>query len=164
MPPISEFYASTVVKVKVDFSLAGFSGAPASVTSALGVEPDWHLEKGDTWITSWGQTRTAAENSWGLESRTDSKDANDHLRELLNRLASRRGAFRPEWGEPSFGILWKGNYLYAGSGPFYEADVLEGVAELGAAIWQDIYQVDQEGGAEVDELSRIPKRFFSGGA
>jgi hypothetical protein len=40
--------------------------------------------------------------------------------------------------------LWEGNYLYAGSGPFYEADVIAGIATLGADLWQDIYQIDED--------------------
>jgi hypothetical protein len=92
-------------------------------------------------------------------SASNSKDINDHLRQLLVRLGAAKAPFDPEWGEPQFGILWKGNYLYAGSGPFYEPDVIAGVAGLGAALYQDIYQVDQDD-SEVEnksEVRRIPR-------
>jgi len=55
-------------------------------------------------------------------------------------------------------VLWKGNYLYAGSGPFYETDVLKGIACFDAELYHDIYQIDQSEG-EIEnrsEFKRIP--------
>ena len=81
-------------------------------------------------------------------------------------MSSGGGEIGTDWGERSFNVLWKGNYLYAGSGPFYEADVVAEVAELDAAIWQGIYQVDQadEELETESEFKRIPKAFFTGDA
>jgi len=49
--------------------------------------------------------------------------------------------------------------LYAGSGPFYESDVLKGIACFDAELYHDIYQIDQREG-EIEnrsEFKRIPK-------
>ncbi len=56
-------------------------------------------------------------------------------------------------------MLWKGNYLYAGSGPFYESDVLKGIARFDSDLYQDIYQIDQSEDeiANKSEFKRIPK-------
>lgn len=66
---------------------------------------------------------------------------------------------RTEFGRPSFSVTWFGNYLYAGSGPYYEADVLRGIASWDAMLWHDIYQVDQEENPPIGKqgLIRIPK-------
>ncbi len=82
-------------------------------------------------------------NSWGIKSNSDSKDVNVHIRELLDRIMPVRARIREEW-DPSFGVVWKGNYLYAGSGPYYERDVLEGIAMLDAELYHDIYQIDDD--------------------
>jgi hypothetical protein len=70
---------------------------------------------------------------------------------LIHRLAHVAPNYPPELGAPSFSVLWVGNYLYAGSGPFFEADVIAGVARLKASLYQDIYQVDE--GLEEDGMA-----------
>ena len=49
--------------------------------------------------------------------------------------------------------------MYAGTGPFFEADVLHGIAQWDAELYQDIYYIDQDvDEAEgVDGLRRISK-------
>lgn len=161
---LSEFYESTIIKVEANFGFSNFTCTPDEITVRVGIEPDETRTKGDQKsILDGRRTIVVPFSSWSILSRCTSKDVNDHLRELLARLKVAKCPFDPAWGEPSFGILWKGNYLYAGSGPFYEADVLAGIAELGASLYQDIYQVDQddEEVANDSEFRRIPKRFFS---
>jgi len=140
---LSEFYESTILKVSATFGFSGFNCDPSEITEALAVEPVETLRKGEPRHTKWGKTVVIQENSWVIESSSKSKDVNEHLRELLGRLAGRESIVRPEWN-PAFSVLWKNSYLYAGSGPFYESDVVKGIASLNASLWQDIYQIDAE--------------------
>jgi hypothetical protein len=78
-------------------------------------------------------------SSWSIESRSASKDVNDHLRELFARLQGAHTHILPQWGVPSFGVLYRATHLGSGNGPFFEADVVEGVALFKAELWQDIY-------------------------
>ena len=143
--PISDFYASTVLKVGATFGFDHFACAPEEISDALGLQADETRTQGD--MRRIGPRSVPVHfNSWCIVSTADSKDVNDHLRQLLARLGPVASRFHPEWGEPSFGVVWKGNYLYAGSGPFYEPDVIAGIAALGASLYQDIYQVDSEAG------------------
>ena len=48
----------------------------------------------------------------------------------------------PQSGVPSFDILYKATHLHHGNGPFFEADVIEGIALFKAELWQDIYALD----------------------
>jgi hypothetical protein len=163
--PISEFQESIVVRVEASFGFADFTCAPNEITAKLSIQPDETRVKGEQRMVADG-TRTIRVpfNSWHITSNLPSKDVNEHLRQLLARLGVAKVPFEPTWGEPSFGVLWVGNYLYAGSGPFYERDVIAGIASLGSALYQDIYQVDEPEGASESEttLQRIPKRFFTG--
>jgi hypothetical protein len=60
-------------------------------------------------------------------------------------------------------LLGSAIYLYAGNGPFYETDVIAGIASWQAELFQDIYQVDQVENNPVgpEALRRIPKRWFA---
>ena len=141
----SEFYESTIIEVEATFGFDSFSCSPDEITRNFGIEPDDVRVKGDTRTVAGGRrTITVPFSSWSIASRCDSKDVNEHLRELLSRLVPARRPIHPSWGEPSFGVLWKGNYLYAGSGPFYEPDVIAGICAWEASLYQDIYQIDQE--------------------
>jgi hypothetical protein len=152
---LSKHYESTIVKVGVCFSFSDFSCAPADITAAMNLEPDEMRIEGEPRTTKWGPTILAHESSWTIESRSSSKDVNEHLRELLLKLSGKEGIAQPDWN-PAFSVSWKGSYLYAGSGPFYEVDVLAGIARQRAALWQDIYQVDEE-----EPLMRIRPRSIS---
>lgn len=142
---LSDFYESTILRVEASFGFSAFECAPEAITSAIGLQPDETRLKGERRPVLGGRrTFVVPFSSWHITSGSPSKDVNVHLRQLLARLEPARRPFDPAWGTPSFGVTWKGSYLYAGSGPFYEADVIAGVAFLGAALHQDIYQVDDE--------------------
>ncbi len=133
---------------------------PDEITARLGITPDEVCVKGEPQPTRLNTEWRAPFSSWSIVSSSSSKDINDHLRQLLVRLGPAKPLFDLDWGEPSFDVLWKGNYLYAGSGPFYEPEIIAGVASLSAALYQDIYQVDQDG-SEIEnksEFQRIPKQ------
>jgi hypothetical protein len=147
---ISDFHASTIVKVQAYFGFDTFECDPDTITRFMGLQPDEVGLKGSIKTVRAGREIRWPFNSWSLASRAESKDVNEHLRELIDRLSHVTESFPAEFGEPSFSVLWKGNYLYAGSGPFFESDVIAGIARLKAALYQDIYQVDQvveDGGA-----------------
>ena len=160
---ISDFHASTIVRVQAYFGFSEFSCDPNEITQALGVIPDGVGRKGQVRTVRGGRDLRWPWNDWTIQSRAETKDINDHLRELLARLDGVAGRIREDFGAPSFSVLWKGNYLYAGSGPFYEANVVAGISALNAMLWQDIYQVDQDGSEPVgpEELQRIPKKWFA---
>lgn len=162
--PISEFHASTIVQVEASFGFGDFSCAPSQITETLGLQPDEIRVKGERLIVAHGsRTITVPFSSWSITSDSPSKDINDHIVQLLVRLRGAKAPFDPSWGEPSFGVLWKSNYLYAGNGPFYTPEVLGGIAAIKAALYQDIYQVDEPEPTSVPdtELQRIPRRHFT---
>jgi len=138
---LSDFYASTIVKVRADFGFSQFAVDPSEITSVLGIPPSDLRRKGEERIIA-GKPFIVPFNNWLISSSSESKDINVHLRELLDQVLPISERFRPDWNTPSFSVLWKGTYLYAGSGPFYEPDVIHGIAQIGADLWQDIYQVD----------------------
>jgi hypothetical protein len=141
---LSEFHESTIIDVKAAFGFSEFECPLDRITEAMGLEPDSAFEKGETFALPDGKSGERAISHWSISSVTTSQDVNVHLRELLFRLEGKEALLRPEFGTPGFYVTWKGNYLYAGSGPFYEADVLQGIARFGGELWQDIYQVDSE--------------------
>jgi len=47
-----------------------------------------------------------------------------------------------------FWVWWESWYLYAGTGPWLEPNVVAGVAALGAMIDFDIYAIDRPAGSE----------------
>jgi hypothetical protein len=140
---ISDFHASTIVRVRAYFGFDSFECDPDAITRFIGIQPDEVGLKGAVKTVRGVREIRWPFNSWSLASRRESKDVNEHLRELIDRLSHVGDSFPTEFGEPSFSVLWKGNYLYAGSGPFFEANVIAGIARLKAALYQDIYQVDQ---------------------
>jgi Domain of unknown function (DUF4279) len=160
---LSEYYASTILKVSASFGFAGFDCDPDDITQAFGITPDGVHRKGERRMGRGGREFDTAFSSWAIVSTDDSKDVNEHLRELLRRIEGKQSARKPEFGRATFGVTWKCNYLYAGSGPFYEANVIAGIASWQAEIFQDIYQVDQEENDPVgpEALRRIPKTWFA---
>jgi hypothetical protein len=156
---ISDFHASTIIKVRAYFGFWQFDCDPSDITTSLNIDADKIWRKGVKRQLRNGTEIENQWNSWTIESKGNSKDANDHLRELLARLEGKEKLVAQQFGKPSFSVIWKGNYLYAGSGPFYESDVLKGIAGFGADLWQDIYQIDQRDD-EIEnksEFKRIPK-------
>lgn len=140
---LSEFYESTIEEVRAYFGFSEFECDPQEISSALGIEPTEVRRKGEQRVLRNGREFTIPFSSWSIESDSDSKDINVHLRQLLQRLDGKEQRIDAKW-KPSFSILWRGNYLYAGSGPFFEFDVLAGIVRCGADLWQDIYQVDND--------------------
>jgi hypothetical protein len=141
---LSADYRSTIIKVSVTFGFTGFECAPEEIGRALRIKPDGVALKGSKRILPNGRETNNPVSFWSIVSRSKSKDVNVHIRGLLARIAGRQSKLRPEFGRPDVSVTWFGNYLYAGSGPFYEADVIEQIASWGAMLWHDIYQVDQE--------------------
>ena len=82
---ISEFHASTILKVRADFGFDCFDCEPDEITRSLGIVPDVAERKGQANILRDGRSFPRLCNSWFLNSRSESKDVNDHLRELLVR-------------------------------------------------------------------------------
>lgn len=156
---ISEFHESTIIEVKAYFGFNHFECSPDEITQAFSIFPDEIQIKGNKRKLKNGHDIDIFFNSWSIESKTTSKDINEHLRELLKILKGKQDYIKPEFGKPGFSVLWKGNYLYAGSGPFYESDIILGIAEWKAELYQDIYQIDQDE-EEIEyksKLKRIPK-------
>lgn len=142
--PLSEFYESTIVFVSASFGFSGFECPPADITDLLQLQPAEVMVKGEPRQLRSNRTIETVESSWCVTSSCDSKDVNVHLRELLGRIPDSQFPTPAHFGPPSFSVVWKGNYLYAGSGPFYESDVLAGISRLGAMLWHDIYQIDDD--------------------
>jgi hypothetical protein len=70
-------------------------------------------------------------------------DPNVQIRDLLDRVRGEMQRIDPAWN-PSYNILWKSRILGAGAGPYYEKDVIEGIAAMGAEIYQDLYLVEDD--------------------
>ena len=140
---LSELYESTIEEVRAYFGFSEFVCDPQEITDTLEMSPDEVQRKGERRVLRNGHSIDASFHSWSIESECNSKDVNVHLRQLLHRLEGKEALIREEWN-PSFSILWKGNYLYAGSGPFFERDVLMGIVRCSADLWQDIYQIDRK--------------------
>lgn len=152
----SNFYLNTIIKVSADFGFSDFETHPDSITEKLGIQPDNFMVKGVTRLMRTGKKFTNPFNSWSISSNSESKDINEHVRELLRRLDGLENKFDPEFGPPNIGITFKSNYLYMGSGPHFEKEILAGIAKLGAEMSFDIYQIDQE--LSVDERRSIFRR------
>lgn len=141
--PLSLSYRSMIIKVSVTFGFDSFKCDPDEITAALKITPDGVGRKGSKRMLRNGQETIQPITYWSIVSRSRSKDVNVHIRGLLARVAGRQRKVKSEFGCPSISVTWFGNYLYAGSGPFYEADVIEAIASWQATLWHDIYQVDQ---------------------
>lgn len=147
--PISDLHASHIRRVHVEFVLEAPELEPDSVTRITGLEPSGSAKRGDGRENAKGTVVGTHEQGWwqfSSEGAVDSKDINDHLRFLLERLLPHQ-----EWirlaacnGETFFDVLWESTDLYAGSGPVIDPECMGGIAALGAGIGFDIYQVDDD--------------------
>jgi len=140
--PISDLHAENIISTQATFGFSNFECGPERITHSVGFDPDGCRIKGQTKVKKSGKKILIPFSSWWIESSVESKDINEHLRQLINRLAEVSTPFPEDFGDVGFGVVWKGNYLYAGSGPFYESDVIEAIARFRATLWQDIYQID----------------------
>ena len=96
-----------------------------------------------------GQLLRPEQEGWwalGTRGKLESKDVREHFHYLLAFLLPHAGALRDfaQGGETYFDVVWKSTYLYAGTGPIFDAESLRGIAELGASMGFDIYQIDEE--------------------
>lgn len=145
---ISAEHASHIRKVKVGFIISGDSLNPNIVTERLNIVPDDAAQKGDERQNHLGQKLTPhTEGFWRIdtENKVHSKDINDHLRYLLERLLPHRDQLVQFalMGETFFDVLWQSTYLYAGTGPVIDAENLQGIGQLRATMGFDIYQIDE---------------------
>jgi hypothetical protein len=84
---LSEFYESTIVEVNADFGFSDFPCAPEAITEALGLAPDDARTRGDRRASAFGgRVIVVPFSTWSIHSVAQSKDINEHLRELLTRL------------------------------------------------------------------------------
>lgn len=141
---LSDFHKSTIIEVQSYFGFSEFECDPDEITNLLGIKPDRVMRKGEVRKLKNDKEIINAFSSWSIESGSNSKDINIHLRELLNRLNDCGNKIETRFGSANFSVVWKGNSLYAGSGPFYETDVLQGIAKMKGMLWHDIYQIDDE--------------------
>ena len=147
---ISDLHASHIRRVRVTVSVSAPELDPEEVTRRIGLTPNQSNRRGEErrHPRSGVTLGHYLEGCWALSSTpaVDSKDVNDHLRWLLDRLLPCRAAILPlaVGGETYFDVLWESTYLYAGTGPLLDAEGLVGVAALSAGMGFDIYQVDEK--------------------
>ncbi len=148
---INELHASHLGRVSADFYVASPFLNPSEVTATLGIQPDEFASRGDERRNPAGNLVSPHEEGfWLLSSKgkvqgeLESKDIDEHLLFLLRLLLPYRQSILKfaEGGETSFGVLWESNYLYAGTGPVISRECIAGVAQLGADIGFDIYQIE----------------------
>lgn len=154
---LEESFAASIVRVRASFGFHRFECDPSEITISLGITPDDVRRQGERRTVFYGKhALTGREivvpfSTWSIKSRTDSKDINDHLRELIARLAGGQSKWKDSFGRPAFSVLYKATHLRMGNGPFFEADVIQGIAGWNAKLVQDVYQVDlPEGGLPSD--------------
>lgn len=147
---INELHASHIGRVEVDFYVGSPSLNPSEVTAALGIQPDRFASRGDECRNYGGGLLSPHEEGfWLLTSRgkvqgeLESKDIDEHLMFLLKLLLPHRESILrfAEEGETSFSVLWESSYLNAGTGPVISHECIAGIAQLGADIGFDIYQI-----------------------
>jgi hypothetical protein len=149
---LDPLHESHIRGVAVTFSVSAPDLDPDAVTAATGIRPDRQARRGDERRNAAGNLiRPCPEGWWvlGTRGKLDSKDVREHFHYLHARLLPHAAAFRAfaEGGETWFDVVWMSTYLYAGTGPIFDAESIAGVAELGAGMGFDIYQVNEEDGA-----------------
>ena len=135
--------------VAVTFSVSAPDLDPDAVTVATGLQPDRQARRGDERRNRAGKLLGFEQEGWwalGTRGKLDSKDVRVHFHYLHAQLLPHAALIRAfaEGGETYFDVVWKSTYLYAGTGPIFDADSIRGIAELGAGMGFDIYQVDDE--------------------
>lgn len=141
--PINEIFEREIQQVEVSLVFTDFEMDPEEITEKLGLQPDDLRRKGETRRLENGQEFVVPFNLWSFKSPESSLDPNVQIRAIFDLLESVGTRVNPEW-KPFFNILWKSRVLGAGSGPFYEKDVIEGIARIGAEIYQDLYHVEED--------------------
>lgn len=146
---ISDSHASHIRGVHVRFCLEAPSLDSAAVTDATGIAPTSLGKAGDPRTNRIGTMLGTHEQGWwqfSTKDMVDSKDINEHMRYLLAQVLPHSQVIRDlaSSGEAFFDVLWESTCLYAGTGPVLDADVVDGMAALGAGIGFDIYQIDED--------------------
>jgi hypothetical protein len=153
MMAISESHAAHIGRVKVAFWLSGAGLDPSVVSGIVGIPGDFVARAGEPRMARNGAVLNAPNEAvWRIDSSKrvqdtgDAlKDINEHLRSLLQILLPHREALTKiaQTGSAFFDVLWESSYLYAGTGPVLEADCIRGIADLGAGVGFDIYQIEE---------------------
>lgn len=144
MADISKYDLKYVVRTYASFSLSNSDMHPKEITERLNLNPLSIEVKGE-WIgLPKGGGYFAEENHWYIRSTSDSLDINIHLSELLDLIEPIANKFETSMGYPEFTITYLNNYLYAGSGPTIESEIVARIGKLNATMSFDIYQVDQD--------------------
>jgi hypothetical protein len=130
-------------RVRVSLGFAEFDCDPAEITEAIGIQPDDVRRRGERRVVANGHEFSVPHNLWTVDSRAESEDPNVQIREILARLAGVQERIDPTWN-PFFNVLWKSETLGAGSGPYFETDVIRGIAGIGAEIYLDLYALEGE--------------------
>jgi hypothetical protein len=143
---LNPLHEAHIREVAVYFDLTAPDLDPESVSVVLGGSHR-SARRGDERRNVKGQVLRPHDEGWlqiNTRGRVDSKDVNKHFRWLLERLLPHRDQVLGfANGETYFGVLWKSTYLYAGTGPMLDRDVVAGAAKLHAEIGFDIYQVKE---------------------
>ena len=151
---ISPEHASHIRGLNVAFMLFGQDLDPDALSTRLGIPAHSSACKGDERRGPKGQLLGHHRQGWWridssplLTATGDArKDINEHLKVLLDLLLPKRDLVLEfaARGESYFDVLWESTYLYAGTGPLIDAEYLRGVADLGAGMGFDIYQINEE--------------------
>ena len=67
---------------------------------------------------------------------------------FANTISDAQKAIEKAPAKSYFDVLWESSYLYAGTGPILEENIIDGMSRLKASIGFDIYQID---GDDADE-------------
>jgi hypothetical protein len=132
-----------VGRARVTFILDGFDCDPDEVSLDLSITPTKIHRKGDAVRGPSGEAiRIEKHNRWLLGTADVlSKDLNEHFKWLFRRLIPVRDKL-PSYAQavPAlFSVLYESNYLYAGTGPVFDAAISENIALIGAQLGFDIY-------------------------
>ena len=144
MNDISKYDLRYVTEAYASFSLTGFEMNPNEISQKLNLTPLSVEVKGEPIELPKGGSYLSEENMWHIRSSVNSLDVNDHLKELLDRLETNEADLDESMGKSVFTVTYLNNYLYAGSGPTLESEVVARIGKFNAEIAFDIYQVDQE--------------------
>lgn len=159
MTEITKYDLKYVVKTYASFSLNNSDMHPVEITARLNLNPLSIEVKGELISLPKGGGYIAGENHWYIRSISDSLDVNIHLTELLELIEPIAYKLEKSMGHPEFTITYLNNYLYAGSGPTIESEIVARVGKLNASLAFDIYQVDQDLSEEEENaaFSRITR-------
>ncbi len=146
---LNPLYESHIVKVAVSFEPTAPDLDPDKLSKVLNIDADDSAKAGNKRHNFIGKpVEQHIEGWWKLstEDKVSSKDINAHFKYLLDRLLPHKDKILnlTANGKTYFNVVWKSTYLYAGTGPVLEHEIIHGVTELNAEIGFDIYQVDEK--------------------